>query len=353
MEDLLERVDTEAEPVRAAVVGLGYWGPNLARNLQELPEAELATICDRDDARLARLGRRYPGARMETSFDAVLDDASIDAVLLATPVATHYPLALRALEAGKHVFVEKPLADSAEHAEHLVAVAEELGLTIVPGHTFLYSPSVNLIRETVRSGGIGTPYFISMSRVNLGLHQNDVSVVWDLGAHDFSILRYWLGESPSHVSAIGRSCVIPGRDDVAFINLEYASGTVAHVELSWLAPSKLRRTTIVGSERMIVYDDTNPEPVRLFDSGVSFREPETFGEFQLSYRTGDIVSPRVENAEPLLLEMLDFCRAIRGIAPPVSNGELGIEVVKVIEAVEESLRVGGERVEVGAVSDPA
>jgi predicted dehydrogenase len=353
MEELLARRDTDATPVRVAVVGLGYWGPNLARNLQELAEAELAVLCDRDEAQLARIGRRYPGVGLETTLEAVLGDDSVEAVAFATPVGTHYPFALRALEAGKHVFVEKPLADSSERAQHLAEVAAAEGLTLLPGHTFLYSPSVNLIRDAIRRGDIGDPYFISMSRVNLGLHQTDVSVVWDLGAHDFSILRYWLEDTPTYVSAIGRSCVIPGRDDVAFVNLEYANGAIAHVEMSWLAPSKLRRTTIVGSERMVVYDDTSSEPVRFFDSGVSFRDPETFGEFQLSYRTGDIVSPRVENAEPLFLELLDFVRAIRDGSSTVSDPSLGVEVVKTIEAVEESLVGGGARVAVGEIADAA
>jgi predicted dehydrogenase len=339
------------EPVRVAVVGLGYWGPNLARNLQELPEADLVAVCDVDEHSRSKLARRYPALRQESEFETLLEDDTLEAVAIATPVGTHYSLALRALEAGKHVFVEKPLAASAGEAAHLVEVARERNLTIVPGHTFLYSPSVNLIREQIRLGAIGRPHFVSMSRVNLGLHQNDVSVVWDLGSHDFSILRYWLDENPVAVSAIGRSCVIPGRDDVAFINLEYASETIAHVELSWLAPSKLRRTTIVGSEKMIVYDDTSQEPVRIFDSGVSFRDPQSFGEFQLSYRMGDVISPRLENVEPLLLEMFDFCRAVRGLAKPTSHGQLGIEVVQVIEAVEASLARGGERVAVAAVAD--
>jgi predicted dehydrogenase len=182
--------------------------------------------------------------------------------------------------------------------------------------------------------------------MNLGLHQNDVSVVWDLGPHDFSILRFWLGETPSIVSAIGRSCIIADRADVAFVNMEFPSGTIAHVELSWLAPSKLRRTTIVGSEKMIVYDDTSAEPVRIFDSGVQPRAPKSFGEFQLSYRSGDIVSPRVEPLEPLLTEMRDFCRAVRGGPEPRSNGRLGVEVVRTVDAVERSLNAGGERVEV-------
>jgi predicted dehydrogenase len=333
-------------PVRVAVVGLGHWGPNLARNLRETEEAELAVICDANRQALETLSRRFPEVSTETSFDALLEDDRVEAVAIATPVASHYPLAVSALEAGKHVFVEKPLAGSSAEAIRLVQLADELGLTLMPGHTFLYSPSVNLIRTQLELGLIGTPHFISMSRVNLGLHQNDVSVVWDLGPHDFSILRYWLKENPISVSAIGRSCVIPDRDDVAFVNLEYASGTIAHVELSWLAPSKLRRTTIVGSEKMIVYDDTSSEPVRIFDSGVSFRDPRTFGEFQLSYRMGDIVSPRPESSEPLLLEMRDFCRAVRGLGTPRSDGRLGIDVAHLIEAVERSLESHGERVAV-------
>ena len=333
-------------PVTVAVVGLGYWGPNLVRNLNEIHDAEIVAVCDRRDAALDSIKRRYPSIRRENELAAVLGDPTIEAIVVATPVATHYPIALQALEAGKHVFVEKPLAGSVETAEALVALGRERNLVVMPGHTFLYSPPVNLIAEKIRDGTIGTPYFISMSRVNLGLHQNDVSVVWDLGPHDFSILRYWLGETPVTVAAIGRSCVIPDRPDVAFVNLEFESGTIAHVELSWLAPSKLRRTTIVGSEKMIVYDDTSPEPVRVFDSGVHPRAPETFGEFQLSYRTGDIVSPRLEPVEPLLREMQDFCRAVRSGREPRSSGALGVEVVRIVEAVERSVRSGGERVQV-------
>jgi predicted dehydrogenase len=331
------------EPVRVAVVGLGYWGPNLARNLQELPEAELVAVCDLDEQRRAKLSRRYPALRLESDFDTLLSDDTLEAVAIATPVGTHYSLALRALEAGKHIFVEKPLAASAGEAAHLVEVARERNLTIIPGHTFLYSPSVNLVREQIRLGAIGRPHFVSMSRVNLGLHQNDVSVVWDLGAHDFSILRYWLDENPVAVSAIGRSCVIPGRDDVAFINLEYGSGTIAHVELSWLAPSKLRRTTIVGSRQMVVYDDTSNEPVRIFDSGVSLPDFGSFGEHRLSYRTGDIISPRIEHDEPLVVEFADFVAAIREGRRPISHIDLGIDVIRVIEAVERSLSDFGAR----------
>jgi predicted dehydrogenase len=335
-------------PVRVAVVGLGYWGPNLVRNLSELPTAEVACVCDARPDALEKMRTRYPAIPGWTSLDRVLADRSIDAVAFATPVATHHPLALAALRAGKHVFVEKPLAASSEEAAELIAVAEESGLVLMPGHTFLYSPPVNVIRDFMHSGQLGDTHFITMSRVNLGIHQPDVSVVWDLGPHDFSILRYWLDESPAYVSAISRGCIMPDKPDVAFINLEFASGTVAHVELAWLAPSKLRRTTIVGSRQMIVYDDASREPVRIFDAGVTMPEPKSFGEYQLSYRTGDIVSPRVDIAEPILLEMSDFCDAIRNGSTPRSSSQLGLEVVRIIEAVDRSLACSGERTPVGA-----
>ena len=285
-------------------------------------------------------------ARHDASFDDLIADPDLDAVAIATPVSTHYPLALAALQAGKHVFIEKPLAASVAQAEELAAVAAERGLTLMPGHTFLYSPPVNMIRDLIGSGELGDIYFISMSRVNLGLHQSDVSVAWDLGPHDFSILRYWLEVTPSHVAATSRSCIFPNIPDVAFINLEYEQGAIAHVELSWLAPSKLRRTTIVGSRKMVVYDDVSNEPVRIFDSGVMVDDPQSFGEFQLSYRTGEIVSPAMRPLEPLQLEMADFCHSIqhrcrrRG-----SSAQLGVEVVRMIEAVDASLAAQGARVE--------
>jgi predicted dehydrogenase len=337
-------------PVRTAVVGLGYWGPNLVRNLAELPAAQVAAACDLRTDRLEKIRRRYPGVQLLTSFERLLEDDSIEAVAISTPVASHHRLAAAALRAGKHVFVEKPLAASTEEANDLAALASELDLVLMAGHTFLYSPAVNMIHDLIGDGTVGDTYFISTSRVNLGIHQPDVSVVWDLAPHDFSILRYWLGESPTWVSAASRGCVIPDKPDVAFINLEFPSGTVAHVELAWLAPSKLRRTTIVGSRQMIVYDDTSLEPVRIFDSGVSLRDPETFGEYQLSYRTGAILSPPVGAAEPLLLEMADFCSAVRGGPPPRASASLGVEVVGMIEAVDRSLARAGERVAVGAAA---
>ncbi len=338
-----------SRPVRFAVVGLGYWGPNLLRNLVECENAEVVRICDAREQVLATYLRRYPTLKATTRYDAVLNDRDVDAVVIATPVSTHHELALAALQAEKHVFVEKPLAASFEQALELVEVADANDLVLMPGHTFLYSPSVVLIKELIDQGELGEIYFVSSSRVNLGLHQPDVSVVWDLGPHDFSILRYWLGESPASVSALSRACVIRDTPDVAFINLTYPSGAIAQIELAWLAPSKLRRTAVVGSERMVVYDDTSPEPVRVFNSGASLRSPESFGEFQLSYRTGDIISPRVEATEPLYRQMCDLCDAILDGHSPRSSAEVGLDVVSTIEAVDRSLSAGGATINLAGV----
>jgi predicted dehydrogenase len=335
-----------SDPLRVAVVGLGYWGPNLVRNLYEVVDAEVAWVCDLDTTALEQVGKRYPAVSTTTSFTQVIEDPSVDAVLIATPVTTHAPLAIAALEAGKHVFVEKPLASSSDEAREMIALADRNGLVLMPGHTFLYSPAVNRVRQMITSGELGDIYFVSTSRVNLGLHQKDVSVAWDLGPHDFSILRYWLDETPAYVSALARGCIMPETPDVAFINLEFESGPVAHVEIAWLAPTKLRRTTICGSRKMVVYDDTSNEPVRVFDSGVAIPNPETFGEYKLTYHTGDILSPRIAAAEPLALELTDFCESIRNGSTPRSSAELGLEVVRMIEAVDRSLAAGGTRAEV-------
>jgi protoporphyrinogen oxidase/predicted dehydrogenase len=349
-----DRSDNEARadpPIRIGVVGLGYWGPNLVRNLAESPSFTVAHVCDQRVDALSDISQRYPGVRCSTRFEEVLRDGDVDAVAIATPVSSHYPLATSALKAGKHTFVEKPLATSSDQVVELTRLSEANGLVLMPGHTFVYSPPVTTIKSLLESGELGDIYFISSSRVNLGLHQRDVSVVWDLGPHDFSILRYWLGGLPTQVSALSRSCVLPEVPDVCFINLTYPSGTIGHVELSWLAPSKLRRTAIVGSKKMVVYDDTSNESVRIFDSGATIPDPETFGEYRLSYRTGDIVSPRVEAAEPLALELADFAAAIRGGKSLVSSPELGLDVIRTIEAVDRSLVQGGTPVSVTGGDD--
>jgi predicted dehydrogenase len=325
----------ENRRVRVGVVGLGYWGPNLLRVLHESTRAEAAWMCDLRPEVLDGLGRRFPDVRRTQNLDEMLEDESVDAVAVVTPVSTHHHVAMRALRAGKHVFVEKPLASSSELALDLIREAGERGLVLMPGHTFLYSPPVNRIRELIQGDELGEIYFVSMSRVNLGLYQSDVSVIWDLGPHDFSILLYWLEERPSHVISTGRACIGSGTEDVAFITCEFDSGAIAHVELSWLAPSKLRRTTLVGSKKMVVYDDCSNEPVRVYDAGVVQHDPKSFGEF-LKYRTGDIVSPHIDSSEPIDLQMDDFCSAIRYGTTPKSSAQLGLDVVRIIEAADKS-----------------
>jgi predicted dehydrogenase len=331
----------DTPPLRVAVAGLGYWGPNLVRAFYEQPAAEVVAVCDPRPENRAAVARRYPAIPSTESFADLLADSSVDAIAIATPVSTHFELARAALEAGKHVFVEKPLAPSVREAEYLIEQATANQLVIMPGHTFLYSPPVLTIKNLIDSGELGEIYFISMSRVNLGLHQPDASVVWDLGPHDFSILTYWLERLPTQVCAMSRACILPQTPDVAFINATYPSGAIVHVQLSWLAPSKLRRTAIVGSEKMVVYDDTSTEPVRIFDSGASVPDPENFGEYRLTYRAGDIVSPKIDPAEPLALEIQDFCAAVQSGVAPRSSMALGLDVVRVLEAVDRSLGDGG------------
>jgi predicted dehydrogenase len=327
--------------VQVAVVGLGYWGPNLLRALFELEDVEVRYICDLDAERLERFGRRYPGARATRDYENVLSDPLVDAVVIATPVFSHFGLASRALGAGKHVFVEKPIASSSAEAEELIELADQMDRAIMCGHTFLYSPAVRAVKDLLNSGDLGEIYFISSSRVNLGLHQRDVSVVWDLGPHDFSILLYWMGEVPDWVGAVGRDSIVKGIPDVAFIDMGFPSGALSHIELSWLAPSKLRRTVVVGSQKMVVYDDSSSEPVRVFDSGVSYEDPETFGQYQLSYRTGDIVSPRLETTEPIVTELSDFIAGVREGRAPEGNPALASNVVRLIEAAEASIEERG------------
>lgn len=328
--------------MHVGVVGCGYWGPNLVRNLSESRLCTKLSLCDLDARKLERLAMRYPAAAAFTSFDAMLAQPDLKAVMIATQLSQHYPLARRALERGLHVFVEKPFAGSSEQGEELIGLAEKNGLVLAVGHTFLFSPPVVKIREILDGDELGKVYYISSTRVNLGLHQKDISVIWDLAPHDLSMIMYWLGEVPVEVLATGKDFVQPGIPDVAFIFLRFASGAIAHVQVSWLAPSKLRRTTIVGSAKMLVYDDTaNLEQVKIFDKGVHYRDPDTFGEYQLSYRTGDIVSPRLETYEPLQAEVNDFLTAVREGRRPRTDGFDGLCVVRVLEAAEKSLGNSG------------
>jgi predicted dehydrogenase len=324
--------------VSIGLIGYGYWGPNLLRNYMDLPAADVKWVCDVREDRLGKATTRYPSVRATTDARTVFDDPEVDAVLIATPISSHHPLAMEALHAGKHVFVEKPMAMTVGQCDEMCDAAEQRGLTLMVGHTFVYSPPVRAVKQILEAGELGDVRFITCSRVNLGLHSKDVSVVWDLAPHDLSILAYWLGETPLSVQAMGRSCIANGIPDVAFLNVRYSSGIIAELEVSWLSPVKLRRTVIVGSEKMLMYDDTESvEKVKVFDQGVDYRDPETFGEFHLSYRTGDIYSPRVENTEPLFVEASHFIDCVANGTKPLTDGLSGRLVVAALEAAQESL----------------
>jgi predicted dehydrogenase len=317
--------------IKTGLIGLGYWGPNLARVLAQAHKSEFTAICDLDPAPLERTRRQYPAARTFSNVNDFLD-SNVEAVLIATPIGTHHDLARRALLAGKHVFVEKPLADTSARAAELNEIATTLGRTLMAGHTFVYSPPVVKIKELIDSGALGDVHYLSFSRVNLGLYSKDVDVVWDLAVHDVSILLYWLGEMPERACSFGRCCVQRAKRDVANLWFQFPSGPVAWCEVSWLSPQKMRRTCIVGSERMVVYDDTDPsEKVKIYDKGVNLRRPENFGEFQLSYRMGDMVAPHLSNAEPLLIEIDHFLDCIENARTPRTDARFGEDVVRAIE----------------------
>jgi len=339
-------------PIETLIVGYGYWGPNIVRNVLERPEFRLMGLCERDDHRIENFRRRYPGVYFERDLDTALADSRIEAVAIATPPHTHYDLVCRALEAGKHVLVEKPLARTPGEAAELIALADELELVLMPGHTFLYSPSVNKVGELINQGVLGEIYFVTSTRMNLGLYQQD-GVVLDLAPHDLSILLHWFSEPLVEVTANGR-CVF--QDDVhetAFLTLRFEGGAQANVQISWLAPRKMRQMVVVGSRRMVQYEDTSADdPVRIFDRGLDFSHPPAnFGEYRLTYRTGDMVAPQIEAAEPLGLELKDFASAIREGSTPVSNARLGLEVVLGLAALEKSLHANGEPVAVGSVEE--
>jgi predicted dehydrogenase len=330
--------------INLAVLGYGYWGPNLVRNAIERPELELWGVCDMNLDRLAKVSHRYPRIRTCTAFEEVLGDRTVDAVAIATPPATHYSLVQQALHADKHVLVEKPLATTAAEASALVELASRRGLVLMPGHTFLYSPAVQKVRTLIESNELGEIYFITSSRMNLGIYQDD-GVVNDLAPHDLSILLDWLQQPVSLVSASGSTVFQNGVPETAFLTLSFDHGVTANVQLSWLAPHKVRQIIVVGSKRMVVYDDTAVDgAIRIYDRGVDFTEPSNFGEYQLTYRSGDMVVPRLDPAEPLGLELGDFARAITTGSPPRSHARLGVEIVRILEAAHASLTSSGEPV---------
>jgi predicted dehydrogenase len=338
-----------------ALIGYGYWGPNLARNVAESPQLRLRALCDPDAARLELFGRRHPEARAVAELDAVLADPAVEAVIVATPPRTHHALAKRALAAGKHVLVEKPLATSLDDARELASLAGEQGLVLMPGHTFIYSPAVNAVRELIQGGVVGEIHFVTSSRLNLGKYDAG-GVLCDLAPHDLSILLHWLAQPVVEVAASGSSVLREGVPETAFLTLTFAGGQTANVQISWLAPRKVRQMIVVGSQRMVQYDDTAAdEPVRIYDRGMDVLPPEpaNFGEHQLIYRTGDVVIPRIEPQEPLRLELEDFAGAIREDREPRSDLALGLEIVAIVEAAQESLQAGGAPLALASVAERA
>jgi predicted dehydrogenase len=340
-----------ATPIGAAVIGYGYWGPNLARNIFERPEFDLKLLCDRDPVQRAAFERRYPAAACER-LDEVLDDPTIGAVIIATPPSTHYEIARAALMAGKHVLVEKPLATTLEDATELATIAAASGLVLMPGHTFMYSPAVNTIRELIHSGDVGDIHFVTSSRMNLGKYQPD-GVVCDLAPHDISILLHWIDEPVVEVSCGGCSVFQDGVPETAFVTLGFAGGATANLQMSWLAPRKVRQMIVVGSKLMVLYDDiAADEQVRVYDRGMDHIPPANFGEHQLTYRTGDVVIPRIAPAEPLSLEFQDFAHAIRTGQEPRSNVAIGLEVVSILEAAAVSLQEHGTPRSLSPIPNP-
>jgi predicted dehydrogenase len=322
-------------PLRVGLVGLGYWGPNVARNLDDLPGLELAWICDRDEDALLRVEPRFPRARQTTNFEDLLTDESLDAVAIATPVVTHFELTREALLAGKHVFVEKPLALSSTLGEQLLALAEERGLVLMPGHLLLYHPGVRKLKELVASDELGRFLYVYGNRQNFGQIRRDENALWSLGAHDISVILHLVEEEPLEAWARGESFLNPGIEDVVFCFLRFPSGVVAHMHLSWLDPHKIRRMTVVGDRKMAVFDDMELErKVTIYDKGPEQRA-DTWGEWQT--RTGDISIPKISNDEPLKLECEHFLVLLRGEGDRLAAAREGLAVVRALEQLQASL----------------
>jgi predicted dehydrogenase len=324
-----------ADPVRVGVVGLGYWGPNLARNLDAIPGCELAWLCDPSAQAREKLVRSFPNARTTGDLAELLDDPQLDAVVLATPVPTHAELAIGVLQAGKHCFVEKPLATSAPDAEAAVAAAASAGKTLMVGHLLEYHPAVGRLKELIDGGELGALYYLYGNRLNLGKLREDENALWSLGAHDVSVVLHLIGEEPEECLAHGASYVRAGVQDVVFCYLRFPSGVSAHLHLSWLDPHKERRLTVVGARRMATFDDMLLEgKLALYDKGFD-EDARSWGEYIA--RSGDIFSPRISNAEPLRIECEHFLECIRTGATPRSDGLSGLRVVRVLEKLQRSL----------------
>jgi predicted dehydrogenase len=341
--------DAPITPVRVAALGLGYWGPNLARAWSGLAETELAWLCDLDQAKLDRFSGVAPDARTTTDLDEVLADDSVEAVAIATSAPTHAQLALLAIEAGKHVFVEKPLALTSADALAMAGAADRAGTLLVVGHLLVHHPAVAMLKSMVDTGELGQTHYVYTNRVNLGQVRSDENALWSLGAHDISVLLHLVGELPSSVSAQGQSFIHEGVEDIVFGVLRFPSGVIGHMHLSWMDPFKTRKVTIVGSDKMAVFDDMNPdEKVKIFDKGVKHSgtgngagwQPASYGEY-VQLRHGDTYIPRISSEEPLRLQCRHFARCVRGVETPRSSGADGVAVVEVLEALQRSLDQGG------------
>jgi predicted dehydrogenase len=334
--------EKSADVVRMGVIGFGYWGPNIARNVHALDNAALTMICDTNPAALARASRIYPHVQLTGDIWDVLRSPETDAVAIITPVWTHYDLVKAALNNGKHVFVEKPFTSSTEQAEELIELAERKNLKIMVDHTFLFSGAVRKIREIVDAGTLGPLYYFDSKRVNLGLFQHDVSVIWDLAPHDLSIMDYLVNDRPEALVATGANH-LNGHADMAFITIYFPGKTLAHVNVNWLSPVKVRTTLIAGRDKMLVWNDLEAdEKIKVYDKGVQITSGEGVYDLLVSYRSGDVWAPRCDQAEALKVELDYFFGCIRHDRTPLNDGQAGLRVVRLLEAADRSLKDRGK-----------
>jgi predicted dehydrogenase len=338
--------------VKVAFVGLGYWGPNLLRNLSAFEDVELTALCDFDLKRVESLRQRYcPAARAVTDYHALADDPQVDAVIIATPISTHYELGSFLMSSGKHVFIEKPLARTTAECQSLIDLAARYHRVLMVGHVFEFNAAVQRIKQYIDEGELGKLFYVYSQRVNLGRIQHDVNALWSFAPHDISIMNYWFGQEPVRVSARGFSYLSPAIEDVVFMTLEYPNGVGAHLHLGWLDPRKVRLMSLVGSKKMLVYDDVSLDAkIQLYDKGVAdlddfLGSPETFAEFQFHIRAGDLVIPTLQFSEPLQSECRHFIDCIQHGWKPLTDGYDGLRVVKVLEAAEQSLKNGGKTID--------
>ena len=335
------------ETIKIGVIGCGYWGPNLIRNFVEITSSEVVVVADLKEERLSHIKAVYPQINTTTNYQDMFSQ-NIQAVVIATPPATHYPLAKDLLERGYHVFVEKPITLNSQHAEELIHISKNNDVVLMVGHTFEYNQAVQTLKNLIDSGELGQIYYVDAARLNLGLYQSDSNVLWDLAPHDISILLYLLGRVPVSISAHGMPCVSEGIHDIAYMNLTFPENILGHIHVSWLDPCKVRRITVVGSKKMVVYNDIESlEKIRIYDKGVE-KPPytNTFGDFNFSYHYGDVIIPNIRFTEPLKKECQHFLDCIANHTEPLSNGESGLKVVRIIEAAQKSLANNGMHQEV-------